>query len=134
MAKQENELENGAGASAARGADAKTQTAPAEAGGARTARSGASAPMATKASSDQVEHPVAEEEKPSTGVFARAQSSGVNTPQLAQRLQARKDDLKRRESDLAPSRPVSLEHLSRFFNQPRQERDMPRYQSGPDRD
>ena len=39
---------------------------------------------------EQIKHHVAEEEKPGDGIFVRAQASGLNTAELAQRLRARK--------------------------------------------
>lgn len=83
---------------------------------------------------DQIKHHVEEEEAPSIGIFARAQAAGVNKPELAQQLHTRKQALQRRAEALEPSRPVSLERLSRFFTGPRQEETMARNQNSPDRD
>jgi hypothetical protein len=76
---------------------------------------------------DQVEHHVDEEEKPGDGIMAQAQSSGIDTADLASRVARRKTELQGRAADLRPIRAVSL-------NQPsQQEESMARY-SGPERD
>jgi hemerythrin superfamily protein len=76
---------------------------------------------------DQIEHHVEEEEKPGDGIMAKAQSSGIDTADLASRLMRRKSELQGRAADLRPIRAVS-------FHQPsHQEEGMPRYY-GPERD
>jgi hypothetical protein len=56
-----------------------------------------------------IRHHVAEEEKPSDGIFARAQAAGVNTPDLAQRLQTRKRALQVKPNELPTPQPVSFQ-------------------------
>jgi len=58
---------------------------------------------------EQIRHHVAEEEKPTEGIFARAQAAKVNTPDLAQRLQGRKQDLQTNPNELPSPRPVSFQ-------------------------
>ena len=62
---------------------------------------------------EQIRHHVAEEEKPSEGIFAKAQSAGVNTPELAQRLQTRKQDLQAKSNELPAPQPVSFQTAKR---------------------
>src|SRR5262249_27261831 len=68
---------------------------------------------------DQIKHHVEEEEKPGDGVMAKAQPNGVDTPDLSNRLNRRKMELREHVGATRPIRAVSL-------NQPRLE-DMPRY-------
>ncbi|MDB5464118.1 MAG: hypothetical protein JWP23_2507 [Phenylobacterium sp.] len=82
---------------------------------------------------DQIKHHVGEEEAPSRGIFAKAQAAGVNTPDLAKQLQARKQQLMAEPDDLTPSRPVSFE-LSQFQTGRKKENDMASYRSERDRD
>ncbi|MDB5458391.1 MAG: hypothetical protein JWO72_132 [Caulobacteraceae bacterium] len=58
---------------------------------------------------EQIKHHVGEEEKPDEGIFAKAQGAGVDTPDLARRLQDRKQELQARPDRLAPTRVVSFE-------------------------
>jgi len=58
---------------------------------------------------EQIRHHVAEEEKPAVGIFAKAQAAGVNTPELAQRLQDRKQDLQTKPNELPAPQPVSFQ-------------------------
>jgi hypothetical protein len=68
---------------------------------------------------EQIKHHVAEEERPGSGVMAKAQAAGIDTPELARRLSEAKQSLESRPPRLP--RPVSLTN-------PYQEKDMPRYQ------
>jgi len=58
---------------------------------------------------EQIRHHVAEEEKPAEGIFAKAQESGANTPELAQRLQVRKQNLQAKLDELPAPQPVSFQ-------------------------
>jgi len=69
-----------------------------------------------KVLSEQIKHHVAEEEHPDTGIFAKAQAEGIDTPELAQQLKQRKTALQSDESTLRPSRPVSLQRISHSFD------------------
>jgi hypothetical protein len=69
---------------------------------------------------DQIKHHVEEEEKPGDGIMAKAQSSGIDTGELANRLMRRKTELQGRAADLRPIGAVSLHQPSH------QEEDMPR--------
>jgi hypothetical protein len=51
---------------------------------------------------------VAEEEKPAGGILAQAEAQGVDTAELTQALEKRKEDLQGRAADLRPTRAVSL--------------------------
>jgi hemerythrin superfamily protein len=83
---------------------------------------------------EMIRHHVKEEEEPSAGIFARAQSAGVNTADLARRVTARKQELEGRTRDLEPSRPVSL-HPQRIFQGRQQEDSMARQdETGRERD
>jgi len=64
-----------------------------------------------KVLAEQVKHHVAGEEKPREGLFAKAQSSGVDTAELGRRIQQRKQRLQGEERSLRPSRPVSFQRL-----------------------
>lgn len=57
---------------------------------------------------EQIKHHVAEEEAPSTGIFAKAQAAGLNTPEIAKKLQVRKQELQAQADRLAPSEAVSF--------------------------
>jgi hemerythrin superfamily protein len=46
-----------------------------------------------KVLSEDIKHHVQEEEKPSTGIFAKAKEGGIATPELAKRLAERKQEL-----------------------------------------
>lgn len=59
--------------------------------------------------SEQIKHHVAEEEKPGDGIFAQALSHQVETPELASRLQQRKQELQGRAAEARPSRVVSFD-------------------------
>ncbi|MGE0577736.1 hemerythrin domain-containing protein, partial [Reyranella sp.] len=72
--------------------------------------------------SEQIKHHVDEEEKPGEGILAKAKANGVDTPDLAHELAARKQTLQGRAADLRPTRAVSL-------NAETQEGFMPRYGS-----
>ncbi|MBS0333063.1 MAG: hemerythrin domain-containing protein, partial [Proteobacteria bacterium] len=97
-----------------------------------------------KVLSEQIKHHVAEEEKPSAGIFAKAQAAKLDLDELGRRIQARKRQLQGR-GDLRPTRPVSFQNLSRGgfagsggsgsrgYRSTEGERDMPRHQ-GQDRD
>ncbi|HEX4710848.1 hemerythrin domain-containing protein [Phenylobacterium sp.] len=83
--------------------------------------------------SEQIKHHVGEEEAPSRGIFAKAQSAGVNTPELAKKLQERKQELTAEPDRLPPSRPVSFQ-LFRFQTGRTKEDNMASYRSERDRD
>jgi hemerythrin superfamily protein len=59
--------------------------------------------------SEQIKHHVAEEEKPGDGILAQALSHQVETPELASRLQQRKQELQGRAAEARPSRVVSFD-------------------------
>lgn len=86
-----------------------------------------------KVLAEQIRHHVAEEEKPRTGIFAKAQAAGIDTPELGRRIQQRK----RRVQDLSggalrPTRPPSLQMLA-SATRPMEEYGMAR-NYGPERD
>lgn len=70
---------------------------------------------------EMIRHHVKEEEEPSRGIFTRAQQAGVNTPDLARRVAARKQALEGRARDLEPSRPVSLQPQRIFQGQQKED-------------
>lgn len=72
-----------------------------------------------KVLSEQIKHHVGEEERPASGIMAKAKAAGIDTPELARRLSEAKQSLESRPPRLP--RPVSLTN-------PYQEKDMPRYQ------
>ena len=74
-----------------------------------------------KVLSEQIKHHVGEEEAPAQGVFAKAQAAGVDKPELAQRLQARKRQLQQRYEEVGPSRPVSFRRPPQFSKGPQEE-------------
>jgi hypothetical protein len=84
-----------------------------------------------KVLAEQIKHHVKEEEAPGKGVFAKAKAAGADTPDLANRLQARKTQLEQRGGRLNPSRMVAIQDQA--ANRQQQENDMPR-QQGPERD
>ncbi len=86
-----------------------------------------------KVLAEQVRHHVAEEEKPRDGIFAKAQSSGVDTAELGRRIKARKQELMSRQDALRPSRPVSFQRLEANQAYRQEEDDMPR-DNGRERD
>ncbi|WP_296600458.1 hemerythrin domain-containing protein [Phenylobacterium sp.] len=86
-----------------------------------------------KVLAEQVRHHVAEEEKPREGIFAKAQSSGVDTAELGRRIKARKQELMSRQDALRPSRPVSFQRLEANQAYRQEEEDMPR-DNGRERD
>ena len=86
-----------------------------------------------KVLAEQIRHHVAEEEKPRTGIFAKAQAAGVDTPELGHRIQQRKQQVQGRAgSALRPTRPSSLQLLAGVAR-PAEEYGMPR-NYGPERD
>ncbi|HTK34151.1 MAG TPA: hemerythrin domain-containing protein [Caulobacteraceae bacterium] len=85
-----------------------------------------------KVLAEQIKHHVGEEEKPGEGIFAKARAAGLDTPDLAQRLKSRKDELMARPDRLTPSRMVSIQDPAASNAYQSQENDMPR--QGPDRD
>ena len=60
---------------------------------------------------EQIKHHVAEEEKPTEGIFATAEAHGVDTVELARALKERKENLQGRAAELRPTRAVSLNNL-----------------------
>lgn len=86
-----------------------------------------------KVLAEQIRHHVAEEEKPRTGIIAKAQAAGIDTPELGQRIQRRKQQLQGRGGMLRPTRPASLERLLAGAARPMEEYGMPR-NYGPERD
>lgn len=72
---------------------------------------------------EQIKHHVGEEEQPRTGIMARAEAAGVNTPQLAQRVQEAKQHLESRAGRLPSPRPVSLNTANFFRDDPMSRRD-----------
>jgi hemerythrin superfamily protein len=72
---------------------------------------------------EQIKHHVAEEEKPGEGIFAQAQSRGVDSGDLARRLMRRKQELQGRAADVRPSRVISINVDFAQFK----EDEMPRY-------
>jgi hypothetical protein len=81
---------------------------------------------------EQIKHHVGEEEAPSEGIFAKAQAAGVNTPELAKRLQTRKQELMAEPDELMPARPVSFQ-VSQFQTGQNKEDKMANYR-GDDRE
>ncbi|MBV9569667.1 MAG: hemerythrin domain-containing protein [Alphaproteobacteria bacterium] len=63
-----------------------------------------------KVLSEYIKHHVGEEEKPRTGIFAKANSGGVDMKELGKRLQERKQEFESRidENNLEPPKPKSL--------------------------
>ena len=61
--------------------------------------------------SEYIRHHVGEEEKPGSGIFARARAAKLDMTALGQRLQERKEELmaQAEQGDLSPSAPRSLE-------------------------
>jgi len=81
---------------------------------------------------EYVKHHVGEEEKPSDGIFARAQSAGIDMDALGEKLQARKDELMADERRLW-ARPPKIRSL--HITQHSQEySDMARYSSDRERE
>jgi hemerythrin superfamily protein len=80
---------------------------------------------------EYIKHHVSEEEKPSDGIFAKAQEAGVDMIALGQRIQQRKGELmaKMQSQALIPPSPVSLNQLKLEENQ-----NMPRESNDRDRD
>ena len=87
-----------------------------------------------KVLSEQIKHHVAEEEKPGSGIFAKAQATALDLQQLGQRLQQRKQALQQAAQNgrLPLSRPVSFQPGPTGPQQ--QENTMPRGQNDRDRD
>jgi hypothetical protein len=77
---------------------------------------------------EQVKHHVGEEEKPTEGIFARAEEHGVAGEDLARRLRERKQELQGRAAGLRPTRAVSINASAL------EELDMPRFGNDRDRD
>lgn len=75
-----------------------------------------------KTLSEYIKHHVAEEEKPRTGIFAKAKAAGLDMADLGSRLQARKAELMA-QSDVMTSRPPQ----PRSFKLSTQETSMARY-------
>lgn len=71
-----------------------------------------------KVLSEEIKHHVAEEEKPSTGILAKATADGVDTPDLAQRLLETKQSLQARGDNLPSPRLVSLKPPSQSREDP----------------
>jgi len=71
---------------------------------------------------DQIEHHVEEEEMPNEGVMAKATTEGVDTPDLANRLMRRKNELMSRAGDMRPARAVSLMQPMHHMDQGRRAR------------
>ncbi len=84
-----------------------------------------------KVLSEQIKHHVGEEEAPTKGIFAKAKSAGVDTPELAQRIRELKQRLEARQGELSPSALVSI-HALAGRDRRQQEEEMPR--QGPERD
>lgn len=61
-----------------------------------------------KVLAEYINHHVEEEEKPRSGIFARAEKAGINTAELAQRLDERKQALMDEVEDLPAVKLVSL--------------------------
>lgn len=64
-----------------------------------------------KVMSEQVKHHVGEEEKPRSGIFAKAQEAGVDLAELGMQMAQRKTELEAQD-DLAPGDPVSIQGVS----------------------
>lgn len=60
---------------------------------------------------EQVKHHVGEEEKPRSGIFAKAQEAGIDLNALGMQMAQRKAELEA-EDDLAPGEPVSIQGVS----------------------
>jgi hemerythrin superfamily protein len=76
-----------------------------------------------KVLSEQIKHHVAEEEKRSEGIFAKAKAAGVAMDDIAEKLQARKAELKRFAEQGRLERPQPRS----FTSQTRMEDHMPQY-------
>jgi len=85
--------------------------------------------------SEYIKHHVGEEEKPSIGIFAKAQQAGVDMSALGQRLQARKQELmaKAEAGSLRSPIPRSL-HLGQQSTQRQKYQEMDRRSQSRDRD
>lgn len=87
-----------------------------------------------KVLSEQIKHHVAEEEKPGSGIFAKARAAGVDAAALGEKLRRRKDELKAkggRSPQPTPLVALELDDLSIGQNK---EDPMARQQGGRDRD
>lgn len=85
-----------------------------------------------KVLSEYIRLHVGEEENPSDGIFARAQSAGVDMDALGPRLQARRTQLLGGR-EFAPPRPRSL-HVRSALTQSQESNAMPRYSQDHERD
>ena len=83
-----------------------------------------------KTLSEYIKHHVAEEERPRTGIFAKAQKAGVDMSGLGEKLQARKQELMA-QSDTMTSNPPQPRS---FRLQPQKETSMARNSNDRDRD
>jgi len=86
-----------------------------------------------KVLSEQIKHHVAEEEKPGSGIFAKARAAGVDVEALGRELRQRKEALTARGGRPRPTPLVALE-ISDFSQGQQQEDPMARQQGGRDRD
>jgi len=78
---------------------------------------------------EYIKHHVGEEEKPGSGIFARARAAGLDMNALGQRLQERKEELvaQAESGELSPSAPRSLELQPTSINRGKEEQStMPR--------
>jgi len=90
-----------------------------------------------KVLSEYVKHHVSEEEKPHSGIFARAKKADVDMADLGSRIQTRKEELKKRAQSVTrfalPLRAIQADALNP--NHPRQEQNtVPRESNYRDRD
>ncbi|HEY7901324.1 MAG TPA: hemerythrin domain-containing protein [Caulobacteraceae bacterium] len=68
---------------------------------------------------EEVKHHIAEEERPASGILARAAANGADTPELARRLLEKKQALEARKDNLPDPRFVSLSNPTKESSMPR---------------
>ncbi len=74
----------------------------------------------------EIRQHIAEEERPETGVLAQALAIGLDTPALAERLEARKAELKAEPPGLPPTRPVTFDVRPGAFQRRHRDTEEPR--------
>lgn len=89
-----------------------------------------------KVLSEYIKHHVSEEERPRSGIFARAQKAGVDMTELGAKLQVRKQELMAStdENNLEPPEPRSLHPNKSVSNDNKENYRMPRNSNDRDRD
>jgi hemerythrin superfamily protein len=86
--------------------------------------------------SEYIKHHVGEEEKPRTGIFAKAKAAGVDMEGLGQKLQSRKQQLVSQldENDLEPPKPRALHPEQATRSRAQEDYRMPRQSNYRERD